>query len=152
MIGLWISLIMFTAGVTYTWIRWGVQKSVSQTFYSHENVFLWYAWCISYSLPVLIAIPHGLVFLSVAGIWTVGAAPNFLGSKMENHVHVGGAYIAIIAIFLFLALKGQWIAVIPMALFTVGAALYKLKNLTNWVEIAAYYLSWLGLMRYLVTL
>ena len=152
MILLLISLIMFTAGVTYTWIRWGVQKSFSQTFYSHENVFLWYLWCILYPFPVMIAVPHGLVFLSAVGIMTVGAAPNFNGSKLQNHVHVGGAYIAIIAIFLFLALKGQWIAVIPMALFTVGAALLKLKNLTNWVEIAAFYLSFLGLMRFLVTL
>lgn len=149
---IWISLIMFTSGVAYTWIRWGIQKSISQTFYSHENIFLWYLWCISYSLPIMIAIPHGLVFLSAAGIITVGAAPNFMGSKLENHVHVGGAYIAIISIFAFLALKGQWIVVIPMALFTLGAALFNMKNKTNWIEIAAYYLSFLGLLRILLTL
>ena len=97
---------IFTLGITYTWVRWGVNKSISATFYEHENKALWYLWCILYSVPVLIAVPHGLIFLSMTGICLVGAAPEFKRSKLQNHVHVVGAYVAIISVFLFLALQG----------------------------------------------
>jgi hypothetical protein len=139
-----ISGIAFTSGVLYTWFRWGVKKSISVTFYEHEKRFAWYMWCFLYAAPMLI-FAHGLMFLSFAGIVIVGVAPDFRGSRIQGDVHVAGAYTAIIAAFLFLVLQGVWVPAGLMALFALAAKLANLRNLTTWVEIAAYYLVIIGL-------
>jgi hypothetical protein len=146
MILLIISLAIFTAGLLYTWLRWGVQKSISITFYEHENKALWWLWMLSYSLPILFAFPHWLIFISVLGIIMVGSAPDFSKGGSEEVVHIAGAYMAIITSFLYLGfVQGQWYVVGAMVIFTLYAN-YKIKYKTNWIEVVAYYLTILGLV------
>jgi hypothetical protein len=140
-----LSLTIFTLGCLYTWIRWGVQKSISITFYEHENKLLWWVWMLSYSIPIFFAFPHWLIFISVLGIIMVGTAPDFREGGPQEAVHILGAYLAIIASFAYLGfVQGQWYVVGAMVIFTVYAV-FKLENKTNWIEVAAFYLTIIGL-------
>ena len=139
-----LSFFFFTLGAGYTMLRWGVQKSISITFYEHENKALWYLWFLSFTLPLLPLIDHWLLLLAIGCIILVGAAPNFRGTKIEEYAHIGGAYLGIIFAFLYLVVKGEYITPAIMAAFT-GFAVWKLKNKTHWIEVAALYLALFGL-------
>lgn len=100
---------------------------------------------LSFSVPVIFVATHWLMFLAVLGIIMVGTAPDFKRSKTDEVIHIGGAYGGIIAAFAYLGfVQGQWWIVGIMAAFTVYAN-YRLENKTNWIEVAAFYLTHLGL-------
>ena len=139
-----LSAIMFTAGLLYHVIKWGIQKSISIKFYEHENNALWYLWFLSFTLPLLPLVDHWTLLAAIGCIILVGAAPNFKGTTIEEYAHIGGAYFGIIFAFIYLIVKGEYIIPVVMAAFTVYAAL-KLKNKTTWIEIAAMYFTLLGL-------
>jgi hypothetical protein len=140
-----ISLTIFTAGCLYTWLRWGVQKSISITFYEHENKAVWWAWMLSFSIPILFVAPHWLMLIAVTGIVIVGSAGDYRSDPISDAWHNAGAVIGIVAAFAYLGfVQGQWWVVGIMAAFTVYARL-RLNNSTNWIEVAAMYLTILGL-------
>ena len=141
-----LSGIIFTAGLLYTWIRWGVQKSISITFYEHENRLLWYLWFLGFILPIMTLVDHFLLFFAVVGITLVGAAPNFKGTKLQENIHIIGAYAGIIFAFAYLVVKGEYLTPIIMVLFT-AYAVWKIKFKTTWIEVAALYLTLIGLDR-----
>ena len=144
MTALLISAIAFTIGLAYTWSRWGVQKSISITFYEHENALLWYVWFLCFALPILTLVDHFLLFLAIGSIAFVGAAPDFKSTKIQEAVHIGGAYAGIILAFAYLVVKGEYLTPAIMVIFTVYATL-KLNNKTTWIEVAAFYLTLIGL-------
>ena len=141
-----LSATIFTAGLLYTWIRWGVQKSISITFYEHENRLLWYLWFLGFILPIMSLVDHFLLFFAVVGIALVGAAPDFKSTDLQDKVHVAGAIAGIVFAFGYLILKGEYITPIIMTIFTLYAW-RKLKNSTTWIEVAAMYLALIGLYR-----
>ena len=144
MTALILSAIAFSIGLAYTWSRWGVQKSISITFYEHENTLLWYMWFLCFALPILTLVDHFLLFLAIGSIAFVGAAPDFKSTKIQEAVHIGGAYAGIILAFAYLVVRGEYITPIIMAAFTIFAV-RKLPNKTTWIEVAAFYLTLIGL-------
>jgi hypothetical protein len=145
MIELLFSFVIFTAGCVYTWIRWGVQRSISITFYEHTNTALWWLWMILFSFPVMIAAPHWLMFISILGTSLVGAYPDYKKSKEDEFLHNTGAILSIVSSFAYQGLVlGQWIIVGAMAAF-FGYARWKLNNSTTWIEVAAFLLTLLGI-------
>ena len=147
MIQLFITMtIMFFGYVIYIWKRYGIQSSVSESYYRLPRNLQWLftlaAW--GYALPAMIIgldlTGNGLVFLAGTGIAFVGASPAFKGINMEHTVHVIGALVGITAAQLFLIVEGYWYITLLFAIFSGLAFIskYFYNNFIWWVEILAF--------------
>ena len=141
-----IMLSFFFGYVGFIFIRYGVQSSVSESYYRLPRNLQWLftvaTW--GYAFPALIIglqlTDNGLVFLAGAGIAFVGASPAFKGIKMEHTVHMVGAIVGITAMQIFLCVVGFWW--ITLAFAVVSGLLFIWKRTYShyvwWVEIAAF--------------
>ena len=140
------AIISFSAYWIYVWQKWGVQKSISDSYYRHENKFLWWLFILSFCLPLMIVGSTGLMFFAGAGIGFVSASPDFR-QKMEGKVHVAASYFGIIMGFISMIFDFQMYVIFSlMAAFTLIAWLGDMKNKTWWVETAAFVLLVAGLL------
>jgi len=89
-----IMLSVFVSYVGYIWIKYGVQKSISDSFYRlpKRKQFLFILFCWGFSFPAMILGDCVLMFLAGTFICFVGAAAAFKGDKMTKWVHMTGAY------------------------------------------------------------
>lgn len=92
-----ISAIILTSYVLAVCTRWGVPKSVSQSFFDIRNKWIFSAvMVVSFGLlvvPLMEAMPEAWQwsgFLTVAGGVLIGFAPN-LKDTLEEKVHMTGA-------------------------------------------------------------
>ena len=140
-------IIMLTAFTTYILFvvkKYGIQESVSNSYYKlPENkrwVFTIALWMFAFPAIVLGVEHSGLAFLAGAGICFVGAAPAFK-EDMEGTVHVVGALTGVIGGLLFMLVTGLWyVALITLALMGVVLLIPALKkNKTWWLELVAFY-------------
>jgi type IV secretory pathway VirB3-like protein len=143
--------IIFFGYILFITYRYGVQNSVSDSYYRLPRNLQWVFTLVTwgYALPAMIIgldyTGNGLVFLSGAGIALVGAAPAFHkaedGSKqsnMEHYAHMIGAFVGIIAMLIFLIAEGGWYLVLAFLLLSGGAYLLDRKKHIWWLEIFAY--------------
>ena len=140
-------IIMLTAFTTYILFvvkKYGIQESVSNSYYKlPENkrwIFTIALWMFAFPAIVLGVEHSGLAFLAGAGICFVGAAPAFK-EDMEGTVHVVGALTGVIGGLLFMLVTGLWyVALITLALMGVVLLIPALKkNKTWWLELVAFY-------------
>lgn len=121
-----ISLIILTSYIIAVCWKWGVPKSVSQTFFSIRHKWIFSAViaasaCLLIS-PLLEILPdefQWLGFFTSAGCIIVAFAPN-LADKLEERVHMTGAIILGLAsqgvvIVLQPWLMLSWLCWIPIA-------------------------------------
>lgn len=138
-------LTAFTAYILFVVKKYGIQKSVSNSYYKlPENkrwIFTIALWSFAFPAIVLGVEHSGLAFLAGAGIMFVGAAPAFKLHKMEEQVHVAGALAGVIGGIAFMLVTGLWqVALATLALMGVVMLVPKLKeNKTWWLELAAFY-------------
>ncbi len=143
------SVAIFTFYIAWVWIKFGVQKSVSKSFYLHEGSALWYGWIIGWMFPSLVvgsSLTHiddvNLVFFSCFCFGLVATAPDFLKQykSMEWWVHMIGAYLGVglITIALWYNFK-QPIMFIIMVATLIG--LTRVRNHIWWMELATYYIG-----------
>jgi hypothetical protein len=143
---LYVMNLFFAGYIAYIWIRYGVQPSVSESYYRLKRRYQWLftfaTW--GYALPALMLglqlTGNGIVFLAGMGIAFVGASPAFHGIGMERTVHTVGALVGITAMHVFLCIEGYWyITATFVALsLVVFAVSYLRENITWWVEILAF--------------
>lgn len=138
-----IMLTAFTAYILFVVKKYGIQESVSNSYYKLPEKQRWIftiaLWSFAFPAIVLGVEKSGLAFLAGAGIMFVGAAPAFRGDKMEETVHVTGALTGVIGGLIFMIVTGLWtVAVVTLAVM----AFIKLSNVQNktwWLELAAFY-------------
>ena len=138
-----IMLTVFTAYIGFILIKYGIQHSVSNSWYKLPEKLRWLftiaLWGFAFPAIILGVEHSGFAFLAGAGIMFVGAAPAFKLHKMEETVHVAGALAGVIGGLIFMIVTGLWqVAVVTL----VVMAFIKLSNVQNktwWLELAAFY-------------
>jgi hypothetical protein len=145
MVALFILMnVVFFSYISYVALKYGIQKSISDSYYQLSNSMLWLftvaTW--GYAIPaIMIGVSFSpLAFLAGAAICFVGAAPMFKDSKMTNQVHTTGAVIGIIAIqaFIFLILN-PYITYMFIGLSLITLLIpYLRQNKLWWIEVFAF--------------
>lgn len=135
-----LMLIVFTTYVGWIWSKYGVLKSISQSYYELpvklQSLFTFFCW--GFAIPAIILGSSGLMFLAGSGIAFVGAAAAFQ-ERMTHEVHMIGAVVGILASQLAIIFQYQmW--PIAAAVAGISLALVALKNPKKiwWIEIAAF--------------
>ena len=133
-----ISLAIFTLYVGGVWIKYGVRKSISDSYYfiKHKPLFTLALW--GFSIFAIFSLPNIWMMLACAGIGFVGAAPDFR-IKMQGDVHyiaaVSGIFFGAIALWSI----GYWYLTALMAIGILILEFYA-KNKTWWQEVLAFYM------------
>ena len=137
-----IQLLVFVSYVSFIWIKYGVQTSISESYYALPTKlnFLFTFFCWGFSLPLIIIGDNVLMFLAGSGIAFVGAAAQ-IRQKMTRTVHMVSAYAGIIfsqlAIgFIYEVYYVNIIAVLSaLILFLMRK---RIKNFVWWIEIVMF--------------
>jgi hypothetical protein len=151
-----ISLVIFQLYFVWIYSTFGIQSSISNSFYviwkkrPHEpNLRWWFTgalWGFAFPLAIIGVEIHPLFWLAAVLIMFVGAAPAFKSTRIQNTVHMVGAIGGIGAAMIAFFLLGQYL----IFGLTVGAmALVGIKrfpNTTWWVETIAFVGTWFGLL------
>lgn len=139
MILIYIQLTLFIVYIFFVVKRHGVQRSISESWYTLGNDYNWmFTVVFCFGIGVL-QLFHGSewFFISGASLCFVGAATAFKGVKTTMIVHNVGATCSIVFGLIGLAVIGIWWPFIPVA---VGAvSLSKIKNSTWWIECVAFF-------------
>ena len=138
-----IPFLIYTIGVM---VKWGVQPSISKSYYCHEDKLLWWAFIIAFSLPVMIeAANQNATLMWIAGgcSWFVGASPDFLrmlagGKSNEYTVHMIAAYALVLFAILGIGIDlGMWTFAVIIFAVIAGLKLFKIPNDIWWIEVVA---------------
>ena len=164
MFGLLIQLISFILYVGYVTYKYGIIKSISDSYYLLEKNrrFLFTILCWSIGFP-LIFLESRLFFLAATGFIFTGVAADYkipqLTYKYIFHTHPSprtmvwwvhhiGAGIGILFSFLGIWIKfGHPEMVIIFLISTLVIYLSNIRNKLWWVEIMAFVLIFTGLIR-----
>jgi len=141
-----IMQLAFFGYVGYIAVRYGVQSSVSESYYRLpkilQGIFTFATW--GYAIPAMIIglnlTGNGLVFLAGVGIAFVGTSPAFHKLGMERTVHTVGAIAGITAMQLFLCIVGFWWITLTFGIISGLLFIWKktYSHFIWWVEIAAF--------------
>ena len=141
MITLFIIMVtVFVAYVTFIWAKYGVQPSISHSYFilpTDINV-LFTLFCWGFAIPAIIVGGTGLMFLAGAGIGFVGAAA-LTTDKMTETVHTIGATVGITAGQLAIMFNfGLPFITVGFVAIMLTILIAKIKNTIWWIEIAAF--------------
>lgn len=149
-----ISLIVIGSYLGYVTLKYGVQESISDTYYTlgRPSWFTLVIWGMILPLLIagMIAGGSGFLFFAGAAIMFVGAAPAFkLEESIESKVHIIATYIgaglgSLSVIFDF----KWWFLGIPFIVTSLLLLtdILKLKNKIFWIEISAYIMLFLTIL------
>lgn len=138
------SALVFTSYVLYIYFIFGVQKSISASYYvlkwkQKKYLFALIMW--GFAVPIIYVGDNYLMFLAGSFICFVGGAPAFRNDKTEKTVHMVGAFGGIIFGMIYIISLGYW----PVFLFAtmVIALIYQLaKDYFWWIEMFAFAIIW----------
>ena len=131
---------VFLAYVGYIWAKYGVQKSISESYYvlPKKRNWLFVAFTWLFAFPAMILGNSLLMTLAGAGIVFVGAAAamhTFPTRAWHLTGAIGGMILACLAmIFQF----GMWYLVPAIAVAILLAFLVDKKHLMWWTEVAIF--------------
>lgn len=156
-----ISLVIFLAYLTMTYVWFGIPYSISDTYYKLENRrkgagWLFSAMCIAvggFLMPALLDTTPDhyqfTAFLACAGLVFVGAAPQFKLS-LTGPVHYGSAAVCVIFSQIWVGLMCWWILIPVWLAYIIYTIVSMSKHITKnmwgdfvstnpmfWVEVAA---------------
>jgi len=119
--------------------RYGVQNSISESWYTIGPRFEWMFTIIFCFGIGILTLFHGSMwfFLSGGFLCFVGAATQFKSDKWTRGIHNLGAVGAITFALIGLAVTGIWWPFIPVVAGAV--VLSKVKNGTWWIEFVAFF-------------
>jgi len=150
-------ILSFLLYIVWIVIKFGVQPSISDSFYALQNKYgkgsltpwLFWLFLINVAWPIFPLMQFsGFAFFAMAGIILVGAAARFKSGKSTETPHVIGATGGIGLAFLSIGFVFQGWAWIWLAVFLVLAGTLKLVKINNmiwWVEVLAFALIILSL-------
>lgn len=123
-------LIIFTY-LLYIVLKFGIPRSISQTYYLVNHKWVFSAVLLSSTaliLPVMLEMEYShLAFLGLGGILFVAAAPNFMESELVDSVHTWSAIFAFIFSQIWVAITNPYILIVWI-LFLIFA----IKNKHNY--------------------
>lgn len=134
---------VFVSYVAYIWAKYGVLKSISQSYYELpkklQPFFTFFCW--GFAIPAIILGSSGVMFLAGSGIAFVGAAAAFQ-EEMTKEVHMIGAGVGVLASQLAIYFQyGMWPVNIAFIVLSLLLLLFR-KKINNkhiwWIEIAAF--------------
>ncbi len=135
-----IAFVAFISYFTWVWSKYGILPSISDSYYHSHNNFLFWAFLIGVSVPIILVGDSTLTFFAGSFLCFTATAPAFR-QKVEGIVHVVGATGGILLGTISMVVDMNfWIPAAIMVLFTVGATVFKLKNHTWWIETMAFIL------------
>lgn len=153
----WGMLAVFVSYVAFIWIRYGVQRSISDSYYRltedpkmppllAQSLFTFFCW--GFAFPAMIVgltlTDNFLIFLATGGIMFVGAAAAFKQS-LTKEVHMIGAYGGVA--FSQLSIAFDFHMYYVNVIFIIGALALQIlsikkiglvKNPVWWQEILAF--------------
>ncbi len=141
-----ISAIIFISYLIYILVNFGVQKSISMSYYKltkkYKLIFLGFVWGFALPLGILISGQYNILLLSIGLIMIVGITPNIVEYEAVNTVHLFGAFGGILT-----AMSSLWIEfdlpfVVLAALFVAGVIFKSVKNYIWWIEVLAFSVIW----------
>lgn len=153
MIVLLIQFLLFNFYTGYIWIRKGVQKSISDSWYIVDRSKKWmfmlvFCYGIGF-LNLLHSHISSLFFFSGAFLIFTGTASDFKSWTITKYVHYIGAIGAITFASIGLFIVGiKWVIIYNVL---VVILLYFVKNRLWWIEIACFYAILGGLLNYYLT-
>lgn len=132
-----MSFLIIFSYLIYIIIKYGIPKSISQTYYliQHKWVFsIILILSTILTLPSIMELNHQyLAFITICGVLFVAFAPNFMDDELVDSVHTYAAIIAFIASQLLVLLNNPivlccWIPYLIYITFTR-------QNFKFWAEI-----------------
>lgn len=143
------SFLVFTSYVLYVCTKYGLPKSISDSYYilkkKHRWVFTLILW--GFAVPLIPAGDSLLMVLAVMGIAFVGAAPAFKDFEVERRVHVMGATAGVVLGMVSLWTEhGVWYVTVLYAFMFLVLLINNVKNVIFWIEVLAFYLVIFGLL------
>jgi len=138
-----IMLFVFVGYVAFIWIKYGIQPSISESYYKLPKSINWLftLFCWGFAIPALIIgvqlTDNFLMFLAASGICFVGAAAAFKQTLTKN-VHMIGAYCGIL--FSQLSILFDFNIPVVVAATLLWLIIFQLyaKNKIWWQEIVAF--------------
>lgn len=142
----YLQLALFIAYTSFVWKRYGVQPSISESWYTLGTKYNWmFTIVFCFGIGVLQLFHESVwFFLSGSALCFVGAATAFK-QKMTNAVHYSGAAGAIVFGLTGLAGLGIWWPIVPVAVSI--PVLTKVRNATWWIEFVAFFAILGGLIQ-----
>lgn len=143
-----ISAAIFISYVTTIALRFGIQKSISESYYDLPGewrfVFTLTLW--GFAIPVMIVGNSVLFFLAGGLICFVGAAAAFKEWAVTYKVHMIGAYGGVLLGFagLLWDLHSWYLASIAIMIIIILWFTSQFK--IWWIEITAFAAVWLGIL------
>lgn len=137
-----LMLITFISYVLFIWIKYGIQKSISASYYvlPEKYNFLFTLFCWGFAFPAIIlgVEVSSLMFFAGAGICLVGAAPQILKKDVDK-IHTFAAISGIIfsQLAIFFGFHLWYINVISIVAMVAISLLVKKYNIW-WTEIVAF--------------
>ena len=131
---------VFLAYVTFIWSKYGIQKSISESYYVlPENLnWLFVGFCWLFAFPAMILGSSYLMTLAGAGIVFVGAAAA-MHTFPTRGVHLTGAVGGMILGCLAMIFQyHMWYMVVGVAIAILLALLFDKKHLMWWAELAIF--------------
>ena len=143
--------ILFYGYILFIILKYGVQTSISESYYKLPTNLQWIFTLVTWGYAAC-AIIIGLdttgsewVFVSGVGILFVGASPAFHTKDnkrtLENEVHIIGAGVGIIGLFLFLTMVlNLWYITIAFVILSSLTYIWKPTRVNSlwWIELYAF--------------
>lgn len=136
-----IMVVVFVAYVSFVWIKYGVQKSISDSYYRlpDNEKYLFTLFCWGFALPAIVLGDNLVMFLAGAGIVYVGGAAAFKQNEMQHWVHMVGAYGGVLLSQLAISFKyDMWWLTVTFIVLALPLMLFDVKNKVWWVETLAF--------------
>ena len=142
LVNLIIMIVSFVGYVSFIWLKYGIQKSISASYYvlpkNEQLLFTFFCW--SFAVPAMILGDSVLMFLTGSAISFVGAAAAY-NEKMEGQVHMTAAVIGIMLSQASIAydFKMWWINL--LFIIPSGIILLMKKRIPSyywWIELLAF--------------
>ena len=144
-------LSVFIIYVSFIWIKYGIQPSISESYYVLPDKwkFLFTLFCWGFAVPAIILGNTLLMFLAGSAIAFVGAAAAFK-DKMTREVHLIGAYSGVLLsqVAIFVDFK-MWYLNVAFVLFGLYKFLIHKDNKVWYVEIAAFLSICIALIKHI---
>ena len=125
---IYISLTIFTAYFLFIWIKYGLQKSFSDSYYSlpeKTRPYIFTAFIFGFTVPMIpISYEYQLMLLSIWLIMGVGATAQFRKHKYVRVIHM---IVAVSGILL-----SQLSIIIEFHMWPIAACLFVLCTLIVW--------------------
>lgn len=145
---LYIQFAIFFIYTFFVWRKYGIQRSISESWYVVDKKYKWMFSMFCFCLGALqcFHVIHGSVwfFLSGSSLVFVGVATDFKSTwRINPCIHNIGAVGSIVLGLIGLAVMGIWWPFIPVAVGAVTLPRY--ENGTWWIEVVAFFSILVGL-------